>query len=71
MTKTNLHQKYDEHQQSPWIDNLRRGWIHDGELQKWLDAGVRGMTSNPSIFQNAIQGSEDYTEQFSALLAEG
>ena len=49
MTETNLHQKYDEHQQSPWLDNLRRGWIHDGELQKWLDAGVRGITSNPSI----------------------
>ncbi len=71
MTETNLHQKYDEHQQSPWLDNLRRGWIHDGELQKWLDAGVRGITSNPSIFQKAIEGSEDYTEQFSALLGEG
>ena len=71
MTTTNLHDKYDQHMQSPWLDNLRRGWIHDGELQKWLDNGVRGITSNPSIFQKAIEGSDDYTEQFTQLLADG
>ena len=57
--------------QSPWLDNLRRDWIHNGELQNWLDKGVRGITSNPSIFQKAISGSEEYTEQFTQLLAEG
>jgi len=71
MSETTLHQKYNEHAQSPWLDNLRRSWIHDGELQAWLDKGVRGITSNPSIFQKAIEGSEDYTEQFKSLLAEG
>lgn len=71
MTETNLHTLFSEHGQSPWLDNLRRGWIHGGELQDWLDRGVRGITSNPSIFQKAIEGSDDYTEQFAALLAEG
>jgi transaldolase len=71
VTETNLHALFEEHGQSPWLDNLRRGWIHGGELQEWLDKGVRGITSNPSIFQKAIEGSDDYTEQFAALLAEG
>jgi transaldolase len=71
VTETNLHTLFSEHGQSPWLDNLRRGWIHGGELQDWLDRGVRGITSNPSIFQKAIEGSDDYTEQFAALLAEG
>ncbi len=71
MDRTTLHRLFDEHQQSPWLDNLRRGWLHDGELQQWLDRGVRGITSNPSIFQKAIEGSDEYTEQFAALLADG
>ncbi len=71
VTETTLHALFEEQGQSPWLDNLRRGWIHGGELQEWLDKGVRGITSNPSIFQKAIEGSDDYTEQFAALLAEG
>lgn len=57
--------------QSPWLDNVRRDWIRDGEMQRWVDRGVRGVTSNPSIFQKAIEGSSTYDEQFSALLAAG
>ena len=71
MTDTTLHQLFANEGQSPWLDNLRRSWIHNGELQEWLDKGVLGITSNPSIFQKAIEGSEDYTEQFSQLLSEG
>lgn len=71
MTDTTLHQLFANEGQSPWLDNLRRSWIHNGELQEWLDKGVLGITSNPSIFQKAIEGSEDYTEQFSRLLSEG
>lgn len=71
MSETNLHALFAHQGQSPWLDNLRRGWIHGGELQAWLDKGVRGITSNPSIFQKAIEGSDDYTEQFSELLAAG
>ena len=68
---TNLHTLFTEQGQSPWLDNLRRNWIRDGELQRWLDSGVRGITSNPSIFQKAIEGSDDYTEEFAQLLQAG
>ncbi|NNE74590.1 MAG: transaldolase, partial [Acidimicrobiales bacterium] len=68
---TLLHDLFDNEGQSPWLDNLRRGWITSGELQEWIDKGVRGLTSNPSIFQNAIAGSDDYTEQFTELLNQG
>ncbi|HYI60987.1 MAG TPA: transaldolase [Acidimicrobiales bacterium] len=68
---TLLHDLYDQQGQSPWLDNLRRSWIRDGDLAAWVDRGVRGVTSNPSIFQKAIAGSEDYDEQFAAGLAAG
>lgn len=56
--------------QSPWLDNLKRSYLTSGELAAMRDRGVRGLTSNPSIFQNAIQGSPDYDEQFRALVAQ-
>ena len=56
-------------QQSPWLDNLKRSYITSGQLQSLVDRGIRGLTSNPTIFQKAIQGSPDYDEQFSALVA--
>ena len=57
--------------QSPWLDNLRRGWITGGELQQWVDRGIRGLTSNPSIFQKAISSGTDYDEQFGKLVGQG
>ena len=71
MSDDRLHQLYQEQGQSPWLDNLRRGWITDGELQGWVDRGVRGITSNPTIFQKAIEGSPDYDEQFQRVSAAG
>jgi transaldolase len=62
-----LHRLHAEFGQSPWLDNLRRGWITGGQLVALRDRGVRGLTSNPTIFQKAIQGSADYDEQFSSL----
>lgn len=64
---TNL---YNEQGQSPWLDNLKRSYITSGKLIDVRDSGVRGLTSNPSIFQKAIQGSADYDEQFNALIAD-
>ena len=55
--------------QSPWLDNLKRSYLTSGELAAFRDRGVRGLTSNPSIFQKAIQGSDDYDEQFRTLAA--
>jgi transaldolase / glucose-6-phosphate isomerase len=46
--------------QSVWLDYIRRNLITSGELQKLVDDGVRGVTSNPSIFEKAIAGSTDY-----------
>ena len=68
---TRLHDLFDEQGQSPWLDNIRRGWITSGELAGWVERGVRGLTSNPSIFQKAIQGSAEYDEEFGAAIGNG
>ena len=57
--------------QSPWLDNLRRGWLTSGELQRWVDRGIRGLTSNPSIFEKAISSGTDDDEQVGDLVAGG
>jgi transaldolase len=66
-----LHDLTREYGQSPWLDNLRRGWIVSGELERWVERGVRGITSNPSIFQKAMAKGEDYDEQFAASIGAG
>ena len=54
--------------QSVWLDYIRRSLIESGELQHLLDEdGIKGVTSNPSIFQKAIAGSSDYDDQLEAL----
>jgi transaldolase len=68
---TKLHRLWDEQRQSPWLDNLRRDWIHDGTLQGWIERGVRGVTSNPSIFQKAMTAGDAYDEQFRSLVSKG
>jgi transaldolase len=66
-----LNELFDDYGQSPWLDNLRRDWLRDGTVQRYVERGIRGITSNPSIFQKAISGGRDYDEQFAALRAEG
>ena len=68
---TRLHDLYTSQGQSPWLDNIRRGWLTSGELADWVDRGVRGLTSNPSIFQKAIQGSAEYDDQFREAIVSG
>lgn len=63
-----LRRLHDEYAQSPWLDNLRREWIANGRLAALRDRGIRGLTSNPTIFQKAIQGSADYDAQFESLI---
>ena len=46
--------------QSAWYDNIRRDLIVSGELQRLIDRGIVGVTSNPTIFQRAIAASNDY-----------
>lgn len=68
---SNLHDLYRVGGQSPWLDNLRRDWIVGGELARWVERGVRGVTSNPSIFQKAMAAGDHYDEQFASLIADG
>jgi transaldolase len=68
---TKLHHLFEEQGQSPWLDNLRRGWITSGELQRWVERGVRGITSNPTIFQKAMSAGTDYDDQLRRLLSGG
>lgn len=62
-----LHALFDEQGQSPWLDNLKRGYLTSGQLARMVTDGIRGLTSNPTILQKAIEGSPDYDEQFKVL----
>jgi transaldolase len=53
--------------QSVWLDNIKRSMFASGELQGLLDLGLRGMTSNPTIFEKAIGHGTDYDEQINEL----
>ncbi len=54
--------------QSPWLDFIQRSFIHDGSLQTLIDRdGLKGITSNPSIFQKAMGEGTDYDAGFKAL----
>ena len=55
--------------QSIWLDNIRRSMFASGELQRLIDLGLRGMTSNPTIFEKAIGSGTDYDEQLRMLVA--
>ena len=66
-----LRRLHSECGQSPWLDNLQRSYLRNGTLRELIDSGVRGLTSNPTIFQKAIQGSTDYDDQFAGLVRSG
>jgi len=58
--------------QSPWLDNISRSLISSGKLQKMIDEdGLRGVTSNPAIFEKSINSSADYDEEIQTLSAQG
>jgi transaldolase/glucose-6-phosphate isomerase len=58
--------------QSIWYDNIRRAMLASGDLQKKIEEDdLRGVTSNPTIFEKAITGSNDYDEQLRALVEAG
>jgi transaldolase len=68
---TKLQQLYQDHGQSPWLDNLTRPYLRDGTLARLVDDGIRGVTANPTIFAKAIEGSAAYDHQFGTLIAAG
>jgi len=58
--------------QSVWQDDIARGMLASGFLKKMVEeTGVRGVTSNPTIFEKAIAAGSDYDEQIASLLSEG
>jgi transaldolase len=57
--------------QAVWLDFIRRSLITSGELQALVDEGLRGMTSNPTIFDKAIAGSDDYDDALRPLARSG
>ncbi len=71
MSQTPLHELH-AHGQSVWLDFLSRDLVDSGELARLVaEEGVRGMTSNPTIFQEAIKGSDTYDEDIRRLGAQG
>ncbi|MCC6190970.1 MAG: bifunctional transaldolase/phosoglucose isomerase [Anaerolineales bacterium] len=58
--------------QSPWHDNIRRQQLTSGSLRKMVkDGDITGLTSNPTIFERAIAGSDDYDETIARLARQG
>ena len=58
--------------QSPWYDFITRDLVTTGQLKRLIEEdGLRGMTSNPSIFQKAIAGSDLYDDDIARLASEG
>ncbi|CAN5867875.1 hypothetical protein BH20GEM3_BH20GEM3_03480 [soil metagenome] len=58
--------------QSVWLDYIRRGILDDGSLERMIEEhGLRGVTSNPSIFEQAMAGSNDYDDEFEEMANSG
>src|SRR5436190_12820226 len=65
-------QKLADFGQSVWLDNIRRGLITSGELQRMINEdAVVGVTANPTIFEKAISGSKDYDSAIDELAKQG
>jgi transaldolase len=67
MSRTNI-ERLSEFGQSIWLDNISRSLIETGRIKELIDLGLRGMTSNPTIFEKSISSSADYDEQITGLL---
>jgi transaldolase len=68
---TKLHDLYSQVGQSPWLDNLKRDYLVGGpagDLARMVRDGIRGVTSNPTIFQKAISAGTAYDTQFASLV---
>src|SRR5947207_15064664 len=65
-------QQIDALGQSVWLDFIRRGHLTSGEFDRLVrDAGVLGVTSNPTIFQQAVTQSTDYDTALGRLAQQG
>ena len=64
-------QQLADYGQSIWLDYINRPMLDNGELKERIALGLRGMTSNPSIFQKAIGTTHDYDQEIIRLKGEG
>jgi transaldolase/glucose-6-phosphate isomerase len=53
--------------QSVWLDSIRRNMFTSGELRRLIELGLRGLTSNPTLFERALAAGREYDEQIAAL----
>lgn len=65
-----LHQLH-ELGQSIWLDYIRRSFTRTGDLEHLVEQGLRGVTSNPTIFEKAITGSDDYDDELRQIMRDG
>lgn len=68
---TKLHDLHADIGQSPWLDNLRRDALRSGELAAWVERGVRGITSNPTIFQKSVAATDLYDDDLASAASRG
>src|SRR5438270_9026377 len=71
MEKTNPIAELRRFGQSVWLDQLDRGMIRAGRLAQYRDAGVSGVTVNPTIFAKALEASDAYADDVSKRLDRG
>ncbi len=67
---TRLHE-LSQQGQAAWFDYIRRSFLTSGELAAWVEKGIRGVTSNPAIFEKAIAGTSDYDADMKQMAAAG
>jgi transaldolase len=66
--KTSI-EKLEGFGQSVWLDYIQRNMIRSGQLKNLIEQfGIRGVTSNPAIFEKAIDGSNDYDDDINQLV---
>ncbi|HEV3365794.1 MAG TPA: transaldolase [Acidimicrobiia bacterium] len=64
--------RLNEYGQSPWYDNIRRSLLEGGDLARMIDEdGIRGVTSNPTIFEKAISAGTEYDDTIQTLARQG
>ena len=71
MDKTNPIAELKRLGQSVWLDQIDRGMIRSGQLARYRDAGVSGVTANPTIFARALESSDAYTDEVARRLDAG
>ncbi|MBA3336742.1 MAG: transaldolase, partial [Chloroflexia bacterium] len=69
---TNTIKQLHQEGQSVWLDDISRQMLQAGELKRQVEEiGIRGVTSNPTIFQKAIAGGDAYDDEIKRLLDAG